>query len=504
MLAATVLGSAMGFLDATVVNVALPAMGRDLHADVSQLQWVLDGYLLTLAALILLGGSLADRYGRRRIFVAGIVAFTLPSVLCAVAPTAGVLIVARALQGVGSALLTPASLAIIQATYRSDDRAAAIGAWSALTGVASALGPVVGGWLIDVSSWRWIFLLNVPIGLVVLAATARRVPESRDATATGRLDVLGGVLATAGLAGVTYALIEGPRGAAPLWLTGVVLAAGLAALGAFAVTERRAASPMLPPGLFGATQFLSANAVTFVVYAALGGVFFLLVVFLQTSLGYSPLFAGAATLPVTLLMLVLSSRAGALAQRVGPRLPLTVGPLLLAGGMLLMLRIGVGDAGAEAYATQVLPAVLVFGLGLATTVAPVTATALAAAPAQHSGVASGVNNAVSRVAQLASVAALPLLAGLGGDDFQDPRALADGFHTAMFITAGLAVAGALIALTKIRSDVLEEERRPEEPPAAPGRSGSRVADSCPYECPMAGTPLRPERPGRRPGGGSGA
>ncbi|MBQ0865978.1 DHA2 family efflux MFS transporter permease subunit [Streptomyces sp. RK75] len=499
VLMATVLGSAMGFLDATVVNVALPAIGRDIGAEVSELQWVLDSYLLTLAALILLGGSLADRYGRRRIFTLGVVCFMIPSVLCAVAPTAGILIVARALQGVGAALLTPGSLAIIQATYRSADRPSAIGAWSALTGVASALGPIVGGYLIDALSWRWIFLLNVPIGLFVIATTARRVPESRDPAATGRLDVGGAVLATAGLAGTTYALIEGPRGESPGWLTATALVVGLVAMAGFARTERRSADPMLPPGVFTARQFLSANAVTFVVYAALGGVFFLLVVFLQTSLGYSPLNAGAASLPVTLLMLALSSRAGALAQRIGPRVPLTVGPLLLAAGMLLMLRIQVGEGSVGAYASSVLPAVLVFGLGLATTVAPVTATALAAAPAEHSGVASGVNNAVSRVAQLAAVAALPVLAGISGGDFQDPRAFADGFRTAMLITAALAVLGAFLAFTTIRSDVLApaapapaRERATEEQRPAP------AAEPCPYECPVAGTPLRPAPPSTPP------
>ncbi|MEU5832842.1 MFS transporter [Streptomyces diacarni] len=501
LLTATVLGSAMGFLDATVVNVALPAIGRDVHADVSALQWVLDGYLLTLAALILLGGSLADRYGRRRVFTLGVGCFVVPSVLCAVAPDAGILILARALQGIGAALLTPGSLALIQASYRSADRARAIGTWSALTGVASALGPLLGGWLIDAFSWRWIFLLNVPIGLVVVAVTARHVPESRAPGATGRLDVRGAALVTAGLGGVTYALIEGPRGESPGWVTALALLAGLAALAGFVHTERHAEHPMLPPGVFRAGQFLSANAVTFVVYAALGGVFFLLVVFLQTSLGYSPLAAGAASLPVTLLMLALSSGAGALAQRVGPRLPLSVGPLLLAAGMLLMLRIGVDDGGGPAgYATSVLPAVLVFGLGLATTVAPVTATALAAAPSGHSGIASGVNNAVSRLAQLAAVAALPLLAGIGGRDFQDPHALADGFHTAMLITAALAAAGGLLALATIRRDVLETAA---QPAPGPGEPPAGEAAGCPYECPVAGTPLRAEPPTGEPPPGPG-
>lgn len=474
VLTATVLGSAMGFLDATVVNVALPAIGGELGAEVSELQWVLDGYLLLLSALILLGGSLADRYGRRRVFSLGVVCFTVTSVLCALAPSPGLLIVARALQGGAAALLTPASLAIIQSGYRPGDRSRAIGAWSALTGVGAALGPLIGGYLIDAFSWRWIFLINVPIGVVVLAVTSRYVPESRGTAAARRLDLRGAALATLGLAGLTFTLIEGPRAQASPWPAAAALATGLVALAAFVRTEARSPHPMLPPGIFRASQFLSANAVTFVVYAALGGVFFLLVVFLQTSLGYSPFEAGAASLPVTVLMLLLSPRAGALAQRIGPRVPLTVGPVLLAAGMLLMARIAPGDG----YLTAVLPAVAVFGLGLSTTVAPVTATALAAAPAEHSGLASGVNNAVSRVAQLAAVAALPALAGISGADFQRPGALVDGFQTAMVVTAGLAAAGAVLAFVTIRSDVLEVA------PAAAGTDDGRP----PRSCPVAGTP----------------
>ncbi|HEV2768648.1 MAG TPA: MFS transporter [Solirubrobacteraceae bacterium] len=452
VLAVTVLGSGMGFLDATVVNVALPAIAADLDAGTAGLQWTVNGYLLTVAALILLGGSLADRLGRRRMFTFGVLWFTAASLLCALAPSVELLVVARVAQGIGGALLTPGSLAIIESSFRREDRARAIGAWSALTGIAAATGPLVGGYLIGALSWRWIFLINLPLGLLVAFLAARHVPESRDQDATGPLDLAGSALAALGLGGVTFALIgASERGYPPA----AVLAAGLGgalALAAFVAVERRVADPMLPLAIFASRQFTAANMVTFAVYAALGTVFFFLVVYLQTSLGYSPLAAGAASLPVTMLMLLLSSRAGALAQRAGPRLPLTVGPLTLAAGMLLMLRIDPGDA----YVTAVLPAVVVFGLGLAATVAPVTATALAGADERHSGLASGVNNAISRVAQLLAVAVLPVVAGLSGDAFTDPRALAAGFEIAMAVGAALAGAGAALAFLTIRDDVLEQ------------------------------------------------
>lgn len=472
VLAVTVLGSALGFLDATVVNVALPQMGRDLDADVSALQWVVNGYSLTLASLILLGGSLGDRYGRRRVFVAGVLLFTATSLLCAAAPTVELLIVARIAQGVGAALVTPGSLAIIETTFHRDDRARAIGAWSALSGVAAALGPLVGGYLVGAGSWRAIFLLNVPLGVAVAVLAVRHVPETRDPSATGRLDVGGSLLAVLALAGPTYALIEGPRGAASTALVTIAGVGGLVAAVAFAVVERRSAAPMLPLGLFASRAFAAANLVTFVVYAALGGVFFLLVIFLQTTLGYSPLAAGAASLPVTALMLALSSWSGALAARIGPRLPLTVGPLLLAAGMLLMTGIE-ADSG---YVTGVLPSVVVFGLGLAVTVAPVTATALGAADESNAGVASGVNNAVSRAAGLVAVAALPVVAGLSGADFSDPDAMGEGFRVAMLVTAAVAAAGGVLAALSIRNDDLERAAVGEEEPHH-------------WSCPVDGTPV---------------
>ncbi len=449
VLAIAVLGSGIVFLDGTVVNVALPRIGDDFGSETSSLQWILNGYMLTLASLILLGGSLGDRFGRRRTFVVGVAWFTVASLLCALAPSADALIAARLLQGVGGALLTPGSLAMIESSFRPGDRARAIGAWSGLGGVATALGPLLGGYLVEAVSWRAIFLINVPIGLFVAVMATRHVPETRNPDAPTRLDGLGAVLAAIGLAGTTYALIEAPdQGlSAPIVVAAV---GGVLALIAFIATERRSAHPMMPLGLFSSRQFSAANLVTFVVYAALGGVFFLLVAFLQIAAGYSPIAAGAASLPVTLLMLLFSARAGALAQRIGARIPLTVGPLVIALGMLLMAQI---DPDAS-YLTSVFPAVVVFGLGLTLVVAPVTATVLAAADSRHSGIASGINNAVSRVAGLLAVAVLPLIAGLTGDAFYDPVAMTSGFHTAMYFTAALSALGGVIAWFTIDSDVL--------------------------------------------------
>jgi EmrB/QacA subfamily drug resistance transporter len=479
LLTVTIAGSGMAFLDSTVVNVALPKIGEDLNASTSALQWILNGYLLTLASLILLGGSLGDRLGRRRVFQAGVGLFTFASLLCAVAPNVELLIFARLIQGVGGALLTPGSLAIIESSFRPADRARAIGAWSGLGGVASALGPLLGGWLIGAISWRAIFVINLPIGIFVAWAAARHVPESRDPNATGKLDSSGAALAAIGLGGSTYALIEAPEGSLPAVLVTAVI--GVAALIGFFVQERRSANPMLPLSIFRSRQFSAANAVTFVVYAALGGVFFLLVSFLQISMGYTPIEAGSASLPVTALMLVGSARAGALAQRIGPRLPLSIGPLVIAAGLLLMLRINPGDS----YLTTVLPAVIVFGLGLTLVVAPVTATVLAAVDSTRSGIASGVNNAVARVAGLLAVAVLPAIAGLTGDKFYEPTHMTHGFHIGMAVCAVLAVLGSIVAWTTISSDVLHEEGDEEE-------TGE------PSECYSCGVGAPPLRPGREP------
>ena len=483
VLAIAVLGSGIVFLDGTVVNVALPRIGEDFDAQTSSLQWILNGYMLTLASLILLGGSLGDRHGRRLIFVVGVLWFTAASLLCAIAPSANALIVARLLQGVGGALLTPGSLAMIEASFRREDRARAIGAWSGLGGVATALGPLLGGWLVEAVSWRAIFLINVPIGAFVALMATRHVPETRDPNAPERLDGIGAVLAAVGLGGTTYALIEAPdAGFTPA--IAVAASAGVAALIAFIVQERRSAHPMMPLGLFSSRQFSAANAVTFVVYAALSGVFFLLVAFLQIAAGYSPIAAGAASLPVTALMLLFSARAGALAQRIGARVPLTVGPLVIAVGMVMMGRIDPdGD-----YVTSVLPSVIVFGIGLTLVVAPVTATVLAAAETRYSGIVSGINNAVSRVGGLLAVAVLPLIAGLTGDSFYDPAAMTDGFRTAMYVTAGLSALGGVIAWLTIDSQVLERAEPPSEevaPDFACDVCGPKVLPSHREEEPVA-------------------
>ncbi|MFY9265757.1 MAG: MFS transporter [Solirubrobacterales bacterium] len=447
--AVTVLGSSMVFLDATVVNIALPAIGRDLDASVASLQWTVNSYLLALAALIILGGSFGDRFGRRRVFLIGTIWFTGASALCGLAPSDEALIAARVLQGVGGALLTPGSLAIIEASFAHVDRGRAIGLWSGLAGVSTAAGPLVGGYLIDAVSWRAVFYLNLPIGAFVAATAMRRLPETFGNRAR-RIDVAGASLVAIGLAGTSLAMTEAPElgvGSAAVVVSGSI---GTLALITFVLVERRVTEPMLPLGIFRSRPFAAANLVTFVVYAALAGVFFFLGVFLQISLRYSPLEAGMAGVPVTALLLVLSARAGALAQRIGARPLLTGGALVMALAMLMMRSIEPGDD----YLAGVLPSIALFGLGLAAIVAPVTATALSSAPVEHAGLASAVNNAVSRAGQLIAIAILPAVAGLAGSEYANPAALTDAFHTAMIATAILALIGGAIAWTMIGREVL--------------------------------------------------
>jgi EmrB/QacA subfamily drug resistance transporter len=445
VLLATIFGSGMAMLDATVVNIALPSIGHDLGADFRTLQWIVNAYTLTLAALILLAGALGDRFGRRRVFLVGVVWFAVASLLCGLAPTAPVLVAARALQGIGGALLTPGSLAIISSSFVAADRAKAVGAWSGLSGVATAIGPFAGGYLVALN-WRAIFLVNLPIAILIVVVSLRHVPDSSDAQSPPGLDVTGAVLTAAGLAGVTYALtsLGGESGSdIAVFATG---AGGVAALLAFVLVERRSPHPLVPLGLFTDRRFSVANAVTLLVYAGLGVFFFLLVLQLQIVAGYSPLVAGTALLPVTALMLLLSARAGALAERIGPRLPMTVGPLLAAIGFLLTLRIGRGAS----YPLDVLPAVVVMGLGLSLTVAPLTATVLGSADPRYAGTASGVNNAVARAGGLLAVAVIPAVAGLGSADYTDPLSFDMGFHIAMLISAALLALGSLLAAILLR------------------------------------------------------
>jgi EmrB/QacA subfamily drug resistance transporter len=481
VLTATVLGSSMALLDATVVNIALPTIGKELHASLAGLQWTVTAYTLALAGLILLGGALGDRHGRRKVFMIGVIWFALASALCGLSPDIGVLIGARVLQGIGGALLTPGSLAIIQASFAPGDRPKAVGAWSGLGGVAGAAGPLLGGWIVADAGWRWVFLLNLPLAAIVLAVTSKHVPESADPDAHGGFDITGAVLAALALAGITYALIEAPAGSGPL---GPILAgvAGAAAVAGFILTERRRGrpgsrtSPMLPLGVFSSRQFTAVNVVTLVVYAALSGMLFLLVLQLQLVVGFSPLAAGSALLPMTLIMLSLSARAGALAQRIGPRWLMAGGTATAGAGILLLVRVGPHSH----YLTDVLPAVVVFGLGLSMTVAPLTATVLASADVRHAGVASGVNNMVARAAGLIAVAGLPAVVGLTSADYHSSSSFNSSFHLAMIVCGGLLLAGAVLSALTIDDHVLSQ---PEDEVPAP-------TPECLRNCGIGAPPLQ--------------
>lgn len=468
VLFATVLGSGIAFIDGTVVNIALPQIGRELDADAAALQWTVNGYLLPLAAFILVAGSLGDRFGRRRLFVVGVLWFAVASAVCGLAPNVEVLIAARALQGIGGALLTPGSLAIIQSAFHPDDRARAIGAWSGLGGFAGAAGPFLGGWLVEVASWRTVFLINLPLAALVVAAAARHVPESFDADAAPHVDLAGAALGALGLGAVTYGFIAWPeRGASDPLVVGA-LAGGVAAMVGFVLVERYSRHPMLPLHLFRSRALSATNLATFLIYGAIGGVFFFLVVTLQVVAGWSPLAAGLAPMPVTVLMLLLSARGGALGQRIGPRIPMAVGPVVCAAGTVLLAGI---DAETR-YVTDVLPGVVLFGLGLCLLVAPLTATALASAEDRHVGVASGVNNAVARAAGLMAIAVLPLASGVGAS-LVDPARLEPANRTAMLISAALLLAGGLVSALLIPSsfDAVRPRAATPAPAAAPEPGG---------------------------------
>lgn len=442
LLAAMILGSGMAFLDSSIVGLALPAMNSDLDAGAAGVQWIVNAYTLTLAALILVGGSLGDRLGRRRVFVTGVAGFALSSVLCALAPTIEVLVTARGLQGVGAALLTPGSLAIISACFAPEDRGPAIGAWSGLAGVTSAIGPLVGGWLVDTTGWRGIFWINVPLAALVIWLAVKHVPET-----TGeqeRIDYGGALLTAAGLAALTYGLVD------ESWLWGGV---GVALMVVFVIHQKITPNALVPLTLFADRVFTAANICTFAIYGAMAASGFLLVQQLQYVSGFKPLVAGLASVPMTLIMLLFSSKAGALGSRIGPRWPMTIGPLIAAGGLLLMLRIG-EDA---SFWTDVLPASIVLGTGITVLVAPLTTAVLAAAPMEQTGIASGINNAVARTASLLAVAAIPPIAGIAGRDFSDPDVFGPGFRTGTLICAGMLVVAAACAVSLIHGAKVSPE-----------------------------------------------
>lgn len=436
VIAAAVLGSGIAFLDGSVVHTALPKIRDEFGSGLTGQQWIVTGYLLTLGSLLVVGGSLGDRIGRRKVFVIGLIAFSVTSVLCGVAPSVEILVFSRIAQGVAAALLVPGSLAMLSSVFHPDDRAQAIGSWSGLASASTAIGPFLGGWLIDAVSWRWIFLINPVLAAPAIWIAMRFVPETKDQT-DAPVDFAGAASLSIGLAGIVYALIEGPgKGwSGDVWGAATL---GVAALVAFAWIERSAPYPMVPLGLFRSTTFAGANSTTFVMWGAIGAVFFLLTLRLQNDLGYSALEAGAATLPVTALMLFFAAKSGALAQRIGPRLPMTIGPFVTAGAFVLM---GTVKPGAS-YLFGVFPSVALFGLGLVITVAPLTACVLGAVDDRQAGVGSAINNAVARVASLLAIAVLPSLAGIVQDD---GVGMGSGFARAMLICAALTALGGVIS-----------------------------------------------------------
>ncbi|NOK62802.1 MAG: MFS family permease [Chloroflexi bacterium AL-W] len=513
VLAATILGSSMAFIDGTVVNVALPILQVDLNATVVEAQWVVESYALFLAALILVGGSLGDNFGRRRIFAAGITVFTIASIWCGLAPDAGQLIAARALQGIGGALLIPSSLALISASFDEGQRGRAIGTWSGFTAITTALGPVLGGWLVENLSWRWVFFINIPFAIVVLAILFLRVPESRDETSDAHIDWLGALLCTVGLGGITFGLIESATYSLTDPLVFGAIISGIVAFIGFIIVEIRSPAPMMPLSMFSSRSFSGANLLTLLLYAGLGGAMFFLPFNLIQVQGYSATAAGAAFLPFILIMFFLSRWSGGLVANYGSKLPLMIGPLIAASGFGLFTLPGIGGS----YWTTFFPAVAVLGIGMAISVAPLTTTVMGAVESNHAGLASGVNNAVSRVAGLLSIAILGIVI-LGTfntnfdqqlatlqlppdvqqaiDDQRTSLAAAEapetvdatlaatinqtideafvaGFRLVMFIAAGLAVTSALAAALLIPGKGIRYQTE-ESPTRAGEQAGSTV------------------------------
>ncbi len=430
------------FAEGSVTGVALPAIARDLHLGMSGLQWIMNGYLLTLSALILLGGALGDRFSRRKVFAYGLVGFAVTSLACAAAPNLTLLVIARVLQGIAGGLLVPNSLALLETTFSGEARGAAIGQWSSWSAVSTALGPLVGGTIVDATSWRFVFVLAAPLaiaGAIAITIAGRSMKDEESSKA--RVDYGGAALMTLGLAAVVASLILGPDQGFTTLVPASLGIVGFFLLIAFVVVERRARNPLLPPGTFASRVFSGVNAATFMVYAALSALFFLLMLELQNVLHYSALAAGASLLPINALMLVISPIAGKMSARIGPRIPMVVGTLVAAIGMMLFARVRLGST----FLSAVLPAAIVFGVGLSLLVAPLTTVALTSLGKKRAGLASGVNNSVARVAGLLATAVIPFAAGLGGAQSLSGSVLVVGFTRAMFICAGLCAVGTVIS-----------------------------------------------------------